>query len=303
MGQGRREEGDGEGDIKTTARSTRPNRPYITQKVETRIDFLKKLFGGLTLRMKNENVPESAGPFPPGLFHRARPRVIRWLVVGLLVLALGGFFALDLLQRLGDLAVLRHHLDAMQGWVQEHFLLAFGMALILFVLLTSLSIPLGAALALVAGALFGRWAGLLLASGAGTLGGTLAFLLSRFLLGDYVQRRFGNRLGFINQEVETDGLYVLFILRLLPVVPYTLVNLGMGLTRMPAWQFAGVSWVGMLPLMFLYSNAGQQLSTIRSITDIFSPGILISLVLMGLIPLVVHKIAQWKRKKKFSKKG
>ena len=147
---------------------------------------------------------------------------------------------------------------------------------------------------MVAGALFGRWVGTGVVSIASTLGATLAFLGSRYVLRDWVQRRFADRLGQINQGIERDGAYYLFTLRLVPVVPFFLINLGMGLTPIRVTTFAGVSWLGMLMGTFLYVNAGTELATFDSPADFLSWKVLGSLALLGVVPLAVRKLIQWK---------
>jgi hypothetical protein len=129
---------------------------------------------------------------------------------------------------------------------------------------------------------------------ASTLGATLAFLSSRYILRDWVQRQFGARLGPINRGVEKDGAYYLFTLRLVPVVPFFLINLGMGLTPMRVVPFAAVSWLGMLLGTFLYVNAGTELAALDSPAGLLSWQVLLSLALLGVVPLAIRKCIQWK---------
>src|SRR5262249_21146405 len=123
---------------------------------------------------------------------------------------------------------------------------------------------------------------------------TLAFLSSCYVLRDWVQRRFGGRLEAINRGVEKDGAYYLFALRLVPVVPFFLINLGMALTPMRVATFAAVSWPGMLLGTFLYVNAGTELATLDSPADLLSWRVLLSLALLGIVPLAIRKLIQWK---------
>jgi pyruvate/2-oxoglutarate dehydrogenase complex dihydrolipoamide dehydrogenase (E3) component/uncharacterized membrane protein YdjX (TVP38/TMEM64 family) len=181
----------------------------------------------------------------------------------------------------------------------------------LYVLATALSIPGALVLTLAAGAVFGPWIGLLVVSFASSLGALLAFLSARYLLRDFVQSRFGSRLAPINDGVRRDGSYYLLTLRLVPVFPFWLVNLLMGLTPMGAGRFYLVSQVGMLAGTAVYVNAGTQLATIRSTADILSPALIGSFVLLGLFPLLAKAVvgrlkarkvyARWSRPRAFDR--
>jgi uncharacterized membrane protein YdjX (TVP38/TMEM64 family) len=211
-----------------------------------------------------------------------------------LVLAVAGFYALRL-HRYVSWDYLRGHLDLLQAHVQEHLLTALLLFLLLYVAVTALSLPVAAALSLAAGALFGRWLGTGVVSLAATLGATLAFLSSRYLFRAWVERRFGDGLARLDRGVERDGAYYLLTLRLVPLFPFFLVNLGMGLTRMRAWTFAWVSLVGMLPGTFLYVNAGTELGRLASPRDVLSPGLLVSLALLGVVPLALRLLLRGRR--------
>src|SRR4029453_11474762 len=143
--------------------------------------------------------------------------------------------------------------------------------------------------------------GVVLVSFASVLGATLAFLGSRYLFRDLVRDRFGRQLEAIDRGLERDGVLYLLSLRLNPVIPYFLVNLTMGLTRLPAWKFALVSQIGMLPGTFVYVNAGTQIAHIRSAGDIASPGLVGSLVLLSLFPLIGKLTANWLRRRRVYK--
>jgi uncharacterized membrane protein YdjX (TVP38/TMEM64 family) len=195
------------------------------------------------------------------------------------------FYALGLF-RYFDWDYLRSHLDDLQAYVGDHLALAIFLYLLAYVAATALSIPIATGLTLLGGALFGRWLATLLVAFASSIGATLAMLASRYLFRDSVQRRFANRLEAINRGLERDGAYYLFGLRLTPVIPFFLINLGIGLTRMRAWTFFAISFVGMLPGIFLYANAGTALAQIESPKDVVSPGVLVSLALLGIAPLI-----------------
>jgi uncharacterized membrane protein YdjX (TVP38/TMEM64 family) len=218
--------------------------------------------------------------------------VTRWprlALVAAFVLAVATFYALGLQQYFSWDAV-RSHLDAWQAEVRDNLVQAVLVFFVVYVAATALSLPVGTVLSLVAGALFGRWLGTGVVSLASTLGATLAFLSSRYALRDWVQRRFARRLAAINRGVERDGAYYLFTLRLVPAVPFFLINLGMGLTPLRVSTFAAVSWIGMLPATFLYVNAGTALATIDSPAGLLSWKVLGSLALLGIVPLAVRKL-------------
>jgi uncharacterized membrane protein YdjX (TVP38/TMEM64 family) len=157
----------------------------------------------------------------------------------------------------------------------------------------ALSIPGALILTLAAGAMFGLGWGLLLVSFASSLGALLAFLVARYLLRDAIQARFGKSLAPINEGVAKDGTFYLLTLRLVPVFPFWLINLLMGLTPMGAGRFYLVSQLGMLAGTAVYVNAGTQLAAIQSPGDILSPGLLGSFVLLGLFPLLAKAGVGW----------
>ena len=154
----------------------------------------------------------------------------------------------------------------------------------IYVVLTAMSFPGAAIMTLAAGAIFGLVTGTILVSFASTIGATLAFLASRYLFHDAVQARFGDRLKRINEGVERDGAFYLFSLRLVPVFPFFAVNLLMGLTPIRVWTYFWVSQVGMLLGTIVYVNAGTQLAGIENLSDIASPGLLVSFAALGLLP-------------------
>ncbi len=181
----------------------------------------------------------------------------------------------------------------------DHRLLVIAAYMMLYILVTSLSLPGAAVMTLAGGALFGLWIGTLVVSFASTIGATLACSVSRFVLRDWVQRKFGDKLKTVNEGVEREGALYLLTLRLIPVFPFWLINLVMGLTKMPLKTFYWVSQVGMLAGTVVYVNAGKELAKIDSLSGILSPGLILSFVLLGLFPIVVKKLLHlYKSKKK-----
>jgi uncharacterized membrane protein YdjX (TVP38/TMEM64 family) len=215
----------------------------------------------------------------------------RWLVLAIIVIAIGAFYALGLHRHLSWESV-RANIHSWQASARENLLLSLGVFFAVYVAVATLSLPVAGMLSLVAGALFGLALGVPLVSISATLGATGAFLLARYLLRDAVQRRFGDRLAAINRGVERDGAYYLFTLRLTPAVPFFLINLGMALTPMRATTFALISWVGMLPASFVFINAGTELGKVETPSDILSPGVILALVLLGMLPLVLRLLVR-----------
>jgi len=155
---------------------------------------------------------------------------------------------------------------------------------ILYVAVTGLSIPGAAIMSLIAGALFGVLMGTIIVSFASNMGATLAFLSARFVLRDWVQGKFGERLRAIDEGLEKDGAFYLFTLRLIPVFPFFVINLLMGLTRIKTRTFFWVSQLGMLPATIVFVNAGTQISYIESTSGLLSPTLIASFVALALFP-------------------
>ncbi|GAB6193155.1 FAD-dependent oxidoreductase [Desulfocastanea catecholica] len=168
----------------------------------------------------------------------------------------------------------------------------------LYIAVTALSLPGAAVLTLAAGAFFGLLWGVVIVSFASTIGATLAFLVARFILRDSVQNRFGNRLQATNRGMEQEGAFYLFTLRLVPIFPFFIINLLMGLTPIRTWTFYWVSQVGMLAGTIVYVNAGTQLARLDSLSGILSPGLMISFAVLGLFPLLGKKTVEWLKKRR-----
>jgi pyruvate/2-oxoglutarate dehydrogenase complex dihydrolipoamide dehydrogenase (E3) component/uncharacterized membrane protein YdjX (TVP38/TMEM64 family) len=203
------------------------------------------------------------------------------LVVGFFAFDLGRFFSLDYVKAArGDFAAL----------YQSQPALVLGVFFAVYVAVTALSLPGAAIMTLLGGAIFGLWVGTLVVSFASSLGATLAMLVSRYVLRDSVKSKFGARLADLDRGIEREGAFYLFTLRLVPVFPFFVINLLMGLTAMKATTFYWVSQLGMLAGTLVYVNAGTQLAQISSLQGILSPGLIGSFVLLGLFPLVAKKI-------------
>ncbi len=224
---------------------------------------------------------------------RTRRAWPRYALFAVIVVVLAVFYSSGL-ARYFRWESLRANLDVWQSQVAQHFVAALAVLFVVYTAVTALSLPAAAAMTLVAGALFGRVWGTAVVSLASTLGATLAFLGSRYLFRDWLQSRYPDRLRAINEGIERDGAYYLFMLRLVPLVPFFLINLGMGLTPITVWTYALTSWIGMLAGTFLYVNAGTAIAAIDSPREVLSPTVLLSLAALGIVPIVIRKFFQWR---------
>jgi pyruvate/2-oxoglutarate dehydrogenase complex dihydrolipoamide dehydrogenase (E3) component/uncharacterized membrane protein YdjX (TVP38/TMEM64 family) len=206
------------------------------------------------------------------------------------VLALVTVFFLFDFDRFLTLAYLKSQQHAFHAYYQAHRLWTLLAYFLVYVLVTALSLPGAAVMTLAGGALFGFWPSLVVVSFASTLGATLAMLVARFMLRDWVQGRFGDKLKTINAGIEKEGALYLFSLRLVPLFPFFLINLAMGLTPLRTATFYWVSQLGMLPGTAVYVNAGTQLGHLESAAGILSPALLLSFALLGLFPLMARKL-------------
>jgi pyruvate/2-oxoglutarate dehydrogenase complex dihydrolipoamide dehydrogenase (E3) component/uncharacterized membrane protein YdjX (TVP38/TMEM64 family) len=236
--------------------------------------------------------------------------LLRWLVVVALLGAVVAFFALGGQHRF-TLEALKASQQMLDGYRQAHPWQLAGGFFALYVIVTALSLPAAALLSLAGGAVFGLFEGTLLVSFASSIGATLAFLASRFVLRDAVQQRFGERLKVIDEGMRREGASYLFALRLVPVIPFFVVNLLMGLTPLPARTFYAISQLGMLPATLVFVNAGTQLASLHSLSGILSPRIIGSFALLGVFPLIARWVvargkarrvyARWPKPRRFDR--
>jgi len=220
----------------------------------------------------------------------------RLLLLLLIVAAVAAFFLLGLGDAL-TLDALKARRGELAALLDARPLLLIGGFFLVYVAVTALSLPGAAVMTLAAGAIFGLVTGTIIVSIASTIGASLAFLSSRYVLRDWVQRRFGRRIEAIDRGIARDGAFYLLTLRLIPAFPFFLINLAMGLTAMRVLAFALVSQLGMLPGTMVYVNAGTQLARIESMSDILSPALIGSFVLLGLFPLIAKwLVGRWRRR-------
>lgn len=235
----------------------------------------------------------------------AKSHIVLLIIMAALI---GAFFYSDLPQLL-TLENLKAKHQALLSYRDAHPVKATVFYALLYIATTALSLPGGALLTLAGGALFGLLWGTLIVSFASSIGATLAFLAARFLFRDLVKARFADRLKAVDEGMARDGAYYLFTLRLVPLFPFFVINLVMGLTAITTRTFYWISQLGMLPGTLVYINAGTQLARIDSLFGIFSPALIGSFALLGLFPLVTRKTVsaiqakkiyqQWPKPEKF----
>lgn len=212
----------------------------------------------------------------------------RWIVTGLLLVVLAGVVAFDL-HHLLNLATLKARHAALLTYTADYPMRMSLLYVAAFVGSVAVSLPAAGIMTLAGGALFGLWWGSALAVIAATVGATIALLVSRFLLHDAVQHRFGDRLHRVNRGIARDGTFYVFSLRLVPLLPFFVINLVMGLTPIRAPAFAAATLVGMIPITMVVVNAGTQLARIESLDGILSPALIASLALIAAFPLLARQ--------------
>ncbi len=222
-----------------------------------------------------------------------------FLILSILILA-ASFFYFDLNQLL-TLDGLKGSMAQFNEYKAQSPLLIIGGFFLLYVVVTALSLPGAAILTLAAGALFGLVQGLLVASFASSIGATIAFLASRYLLRDTIKQRFPERLAAIDAGVEKEGGFYLFTLRLVPIFPFFLINLLMGVTSIKTWTYYWVSQIGMLAGTFVFVNAGTQLAQIDSLSGILSFNLIVSFALLGFFPLIAKGVLNMFKKRRVYK--
>jgi len=215
----------------------------------------------------------------------------RWALLAVIIALIAAFFVFDLQDYL-TLETLKARQAAIETYRSDHPGPAIVIYALVYIAVTGLSLPGAAILTLAGGAVFGLLWGTLIVSFASTIGATLAFLAARFLFRDAVKARFGDRLNMINKGMDRDGALYLFTLRLVPVFPFFVINLVMGLTTLKTQTFYWISQIGMLAGTVVYVNAGTQLAKLESLSGILSPGLIGSFVLLGVFPLLTNKIVE-----------
>jgi uncharacterized membrane protein YdjX (TVP38/TMEM64 family) len=209
-----------------------------------------------------------------------------------IAISIGAFFYFDL-HHVFTLDNLKSRQESIVAYRDDHPLLSTAIYALVYIAVTALSLPGATLLTLAAGAVFGLLWGTLIVSFASSMGATLAFLASRFLFRDVVKARFGHQLKEIDAGIARDGAFYLFTLRLVPLIPFFVINLVMGLTVLKTSTFYWVSQAGMLAGTLVYVNAGTQLAKIDSLSGILSPALVGSFALLGVFPFIAKKIVEY----------
>ncbi len=223
-----------------------------------------------------------------------KSRITLLLIIAVLMAL---FFAFDLQQYL-TLETLKSKQNAFLAYYQANRMITIVIYILVYITATALSLPGATILTLAGGGVFGLWVGTLIVSFASTIGASFAFLAARFLFRDGVKDKFGERLKTINNGIAKEGAFYLFTLRLVPIVPFFMINLLMGLTTLKTRTFYWVSQLGMLAGTVVYVNAGTQLAKLDSLAGILSPELLGAFVLLGVFPLMAKKAIYFIRKRK-----
>jgi uncharacterized membrane protein YdjX (TVP38/TMEM64 family) len=205
------------------------------------------------------------------------------------------FFAFDF-GRFLTLESLKTNRDALTAFYHKNRLIMAAAFIAVYIVQTALSLPGAAILSLAAGAIFDAFMGTLYVIIGATVGAILAFLVARYLFRDVIQKKFGSRLEKMNRELEERGFNYLLFLRLVPVFPFFLINLGAGLTKLPLRTFFFGTMIGIIPGSFVFCNAGASLATITSLSEVASPRVLGSFALLGLFALVPVLYQKFKKK-------
>ncbi|MBC7713413.1 MAG: TVP38/TMEM64 family protein [Rhizobacter sp.] len=212
-------------------------------------------------------------------------------IVALFILAVMAFIVIH--YNLGEsftLENLKAHQQEFNVYYNQHSLLVIMSFSLLYILSVAVSFPWALLLTLSSGAIFGLKLGVPVSLISASLGSVLSLLLSRYFFRDIVEKKFKEKLLVINQGIEKEGKFYLLTLRLIPVFPFFIINIVMGVTTMPAWTFFWVSMVGMIPSAIIYVNAGTEISKITTLKGILSPTIILSLFLLAALPMVIKLI-------------
>jgi len=213
-----------------------------------------------------------------------------FIIVFFLASIMAGFF-FDIGQYLSFETIKEQH-EKLILLIESNFIFYFILFFFIYIIVTAFALPFAAIKTVLAGALFGLIPGVILTSFASSIGSTLCFLMSRFVLRDFVQNKYSKYLDKINKGIKEDGIYYLFFLRLSPIFPFFIINLVFGLTKMKTMTFYVISQIGMLIGTVIFVNAGVQLSKINSMSDILSFNLILSFILIGLVPLIIKKLIQ-----------
>ena len=211
------------------------------------------------------------------------------IIISIIILLFGMFYYFNLGQYF-DLEYLKKTRESFKEIYSNNPLLVIAVYMLIYIVSAALSLPGAAILTLAGGAMFGLVVGTIVVSFASSLGALVACFVAKYILGDWIQQKFGDKLVAINNGIEKEGAFYLFTLRLIPIFPFWAINLLMGLTKFPLFKFYWVSQIGMLAATIVYVNAGNELGKVNSVSDILSLNLLISFIVLAVFPLLVKKI-------------
>ena len=225
---------------------------------------------------------------------------IKILIIAMIVVAICSYYFFNL-EKFLSLEYVQSHLDFMKVYKQQHFEVFAAIFFLTYILVAALSIPGALILTITSGALFGLFWGIIISSFASSIGATLAFLASRLILREWVQNKYRDYLVPINKGIEKEGAFYLFSIRMIPLFPFFVTNLLMGLTSISVSSFYLVSQIGMFLGTIVYVNAGTELSKITSLSGLLSTPILLSFAFLGMLPLVTKYIVSFIRQRNHEK--
>ena len=218
-----------------------------------------------------------------------KAKYYKWILAFLLALSLSFCFYFDISQYL-QLEYVKNHQDKLTSLYTSYPFGVLSSYFFIYIIITALSIPGALVLTVFSGFLFGFVKGSLLVSFASTIGATMSFLISRFLLRDFFTYKFKDKLSQVSMHLEKEGAFYLFTLRLIPIIPFFIINIVMGLSAMKTRTFFFISQVGMLPMTFIYVNAGDQLAQINNLKDLISFKLILSFILVAFSSIIIKKI-------------
>ena len=225
---------------------------------------------------------------------------IKILIIAMIVVAICSYYYFNL-EKFLSLEYVQSHLDFMKVYKQQHFEVFAAIFFLTYIVVAALSIPGALILTITSGALFGLFWGIIISSFASSIGATLAFLASRLILREWVQNKYRDYLVPINKGIEKEGAFYLFSIRMIPLFPFFVTNLLMGLTSISVSSFYLVSQIGMFLGTIVYVNAGTELSKITSLSGLLSTPILLSFAFLGMLPLVTKYIVSFIRQRNHEK--
>jgi len=226
----------------------------------------------------------------------SKKKVLKIALLLVFLTAIVSFFAFDLKQYI-TLEYAKEQRNLLASYYKDNTFLTILIFMLIYIAVTSLSLPGAAIMTISAGAFFDPITGVIIVSFASTIGATIAFLIARFLLRDYIQDKYREKLKPINEGFEKEGAFYLFALRLVPAFPFFIINILMSLTPIRTITFFFASQVGMIPAIIIYVYAGAEIGKIESLSDIASSNLIIAFILLGIFPLLAKRLVEFMRRR------